>query len=381
MCERLVWNAKADELESAGMLNKVKQGCSEGMLRSGIKKDNKMETIIVDGAQGEGGGQIFRSALTLAVCLGKEVRIENIRAGRNKPGILRQHLACLKAAQEISDAHVEGDEIGSQCVRFAPRTVRAGKYHFSVGTAGSTTLIMQTIMMPLLMAKDVSDVVFEGGTHNSMAPTFDFFEQCFLPRASDIGGRIEVAIERYGFYPAGGGLWRARIHPVGEFKRLQLCKVAKKRALKAVAISSKIPKHVGERELAQVKKICGWDDAQLQQLLIDSVGPGNVISLRHITDAYVAMFDAFGEKNVSAEKVAKKAISAFKRYERSQVPVCEYLADQLIIPLALGGGGAFMTQKPTGHLLTNIQIVKQIAGVDIAVNQVREDAWLVEVSR
>lgn len=340
-----------------------------------------METIVIDGAQGEGGGQIFRSALTLAMCLGKEVRIENIRAGRSKPGVLRQHLACLKAAQEISDAQVEGNEIGSQCVRFVPRTIRAGQYRFSVGTAGSTTLIMQTIMMPLLLADDASDVIFEGGTHNSMAPTFDFFEQSFLPRVSDIGGRIEVAIERYGFYPAGGGMWRARIHPASEFKRLELCNVAEPSALSAVAMSSKIPKHVGERELAQVKKKCGWDETQLQQVLIDSVGPGNVISLRCITDAYVAMFDAFGEKNVSAEKVATKAISAFKKYERSQVPVCEHLADQLIIPMALGGGGAFMTEKPSGHLLTNVQVVKQIAGLDIAINQVSDDAWLVEVSK
>lgn len=339
-----------------------------------------METIIVDGAQGEGGGQIFRSALTLAIGLGKEVRIENIRAGRRKPGVLRQHLACLKAAQEISDAEVEGDAVGSQCVRFSPRTIRAGKYHFSVGTAGSTTLIMQTIMMPLLMASDVSEVVFEGGTHNSMAPTFDFFEQSFLPRVSDIGGRVEVAIERYGFYPAGGGLWRARIYPATEFKRLELCEVAPQSAVNAVAISSKIPKHVGERELAQIKKKCGLGETELRQRLVDSVGPGNVISLRHITDAYVAMFEAFGERNVSAEKVATKAIEAFMRYERAKVPVCEHLADQLIVPLALGCGGMFLTQKPSEHLLSNIQVVKQIAGVDITIDQQGDDAWLVRVS-
>ncbi len=337
--------------------------------------------IIIDGSLGEGGGQIFRTSLTLAMCLGKTIRIENIRAGRKKPGLLRQHLTCLKAAKEICDADVEGEELGSQAVVFKPGKIKAGKYHFAVGTAGSSTLIFQTILMPLLLADDQSEVILEGGTHNSMAPTFDFVSKSFLPVLKSVGCDIDVALEHYGFYPAGGGKWQAVIKPIASIKPLLLLERGELLGESATAMSSKIPKHVGERELRQITKLCGWSVDQLQQELVGSVGPGNVVSIVVATKNVTALFENFGEKNVSAEKVANKAVDAFQRFDEAQVPVCEYLADQLILPMALGRGGVFRTLEPSLHLRTNIDVIKQVMNVDIQLSRLNDLVWEVVVNK
>ncbi len=337
--------------------------------------------ITINGAQGEGGGQIFRTALTLSMCLKQPVRIENIRAGRQKPGLLRQHLACLNAAKAISNAEVEGDHLGSQTVSFRPGKIQAGDYHFAVGSAGSTTLIFQVVLLPLLMAERASTVQFEGGTHNGMAPSFDFIEHSFLPILSTLGCNIEVALEQYGFYPVGGGRWQASIEPLQEtIKPLTLVDRGKLLGHQAVAISSKIPEHVGARELAQVQQECGWSQAQLHQKTVHSMGPGNVMYLLKKMSNSTAVFTAFGEKRVKAEQVARKAIESFMEFNQSRATVCEHLADQLILPLALGQGGVFRTTKPSMHLRTNIDVVQQMTGVHIDVSQIDDTTWEVNLA-
>lgn len=338
------------------------------------------EIITIDGSKGEGGGQIFRSSLSLSMCLGIPVRIENIRAGRSKPGLLRQHLACLLAAKEICDAEVEGAALGSQSIIFKPNEIKAGKYSFSVGSAGSTTLIFQTILMPLLFAKGKSSVSFEGGTHNPMAPTFDFISNSFMAVLNSLGCDIDVALEKYGFYPAGGGLWHASINPISTLNKLKLVERGEIIDLHGKATLSRLPHHIAERELAQVKKRCGCSDEKLQQKFVESVGPGNVISLRANMSRNTAFFEAFGEKNISAKHVADKAINAFRHFDEAKVPVCEHLADQLILPLALGDGGVFRTTKPSMHLLTNIDVVKKMMKADIELIQINDLSWEVIVN-
>ena len=197
------------------------------------------DVVVIDGSQGEGGGQIFRTSLSLAMCLGKPVRIENIRAGRNKPGLLRQHLVCLRAAQEICNAKVTGAELGSSCVTFVPAAIKAGEYRFAIGSAGSTTLVFQTVLLPLLMADDVSQLHLEGGTHNGMAPSVDFIVQCFLPVILKMGCQVEAKLERYGFYPAGGGAWRVRIYPALDIRSLTLTVSGEEISRSAVATSAR----------------------------------------------------------------------------------------------------------------------------------------------
>tara|TARA_B100000446_G_scaffold61867_1_gene58325 strand:+ start:21401 stop:22453 length:1053 start_codon:yes stop_codon:yes gene_type:complete len=339
------------------------------------------KVIVIDGSQGEGGGQIFRTTLTLAMCLGKSVRIKNIRAGRNRPGLLRQHLACLRAAKEISGAEVTGDELGSSVVTFEPGKVKSGEYRFAIGSAGSTTLVFQTVLMPLLLAEDVSELYLEGGTHNGMAPSFDYIEQCFLPVLSGIGCRIEIDLERYGFYPAGGGAWRVRIHPANKIQPLTLVERGEVINEEAVALSARIPAHVTERELSQVKKKCYWPESSLKQKLVSSEGPGNMVSLRVNVGEVTEVFESVGERNVSAERVAGRAIRDMKRYLEAGVPVGEYLADQLVLPMALGRGGRFRTLKPSQHLLTNVEVIEAIAGVEIVLTESGDDDWSVVVSQ
>jgi len=339
----------------------------------------KQNITVIDGAQGEGGGQILRSSLTLAMCLGRPVRIENIRAGRKKPGLLRQHLTCLRAAQAICDAEVTGDEMGASCVTFRPGKVQSGEYRFAIGSAGSTALVFQTLLLPLLLADGVSELHLEGGTHNGMSPSYDFIAQCFLPVLAKMGARVEVELERYGFYPAGGGAWRARVHPVESLAPLALLDTGRVLSQTAVATSARIPGHVTARELEWVQKKCLWPEASLQQRLVDSVGPGNILSLRVEMEPVTEIFEVVGEKSLSAERVAGRAIQALQQYLSAGVPVAEHLADQLILPLLLGSGGRFNTLKPSSHLLTNIDVIRVWTGVDVQVEPIAGGHWQVVV--
>lgn len=338
--------------------------------------------VVIDGAQGEGGGQVFRTALTLAMCLGRSVRIENIRAGRAKPGLLRQHLTCLRAAQAICQATVEGDALGSSEVVFIPGTVKAGEYHFPVGSAGSTTLVCQTVLLPLLFADEISEVVFEGGTHNGMSPSYDFIVECFLPVLRSMGCRIETHLEQVGFYPAGGGAWRMRIYPIhtsGKLEAIHLLTRGGQQAELAVAMSSRIPEHVTQRELAQIQQRCRWSTSVLRQRLVKSAGPGNVVSLQVHMGNITEVFESIGDRGTRAEQVANNAIVAMNRYLRAGVPVGEFLADQLLLPMALGNGGAFRTLTPSGHLLTNIDVIESMHTCVIRKTKISEDCWEIAV--
>ncbi len=331
--------------------------------------------IVIDGSLGEGGGQIFRTSLTLAMCLGKSVRIQNIRAGRSKPGLLRQHLTCLRAAQMICDAEITGDELGSREVTFRPGMIKAGEYRFSVGSAGSTSLVFQTVYMPLLFAKEVSEIYLEGGTHNGFAPSFDFIAECFLPAIAQMGYRADVELQRYGFYPAGGGAWRVRIYPVQKTTRLNLVERGREVSRLAVATSACLPEHITERELDQVRRIGLWPASTLKQQLVRSQGPGNILSLRLCSENVSEVVEVVGEHGVSAERVAKKAIREVKRYLKVDVSVGEYLADQLLLPMVLGVGGIFRTLKPSQHLLTNISIISQLMNIDIQLSEIEKGVW------
>src|SRR5215470_13994646 len=162
-------------------------------------------TIRIDGSFGEGGGQILRSSLSLSLVTGKPFRIENIRANREKPGLLRQHLTAVPAAAEVGAAEVEGASLGSKALSFVPGKVRAGEFRFAIGTAGSGTLGHQTILPALITAVGPSRIDIEGGTHNPAAPPFDFLERSFIPLIERMGPKVKFELQRFVFYPGGGG--------------------------------------------------------------------------------------------------------------------------------------------------------------------------------
>lgn len=319
--------------------------------------------IRIDGSQGEGGGQILRSALSLAICTGQAFRIEHIRARREKPGLLRQHMTAVKAAAEISDAEVEGCEVGSRTLIFKPRAVRAGEYSFSIGTAGSCTLVLQTVLPPLLTAAAPSIIRISGGTHNKAAPPVEFLTRAFLPVLARMGAVVNLHLERHGFYPRGGGIIEAQIAPVDRLQPIEILKRGALRRAYAEAYICGLPLHVAERELAVVRNGLNWTADQLEIRSIPSeMGPGNVLVLTHEYEEITEVFTSFGERGRSAENVAEEAVRESLAYLAQEAPVGPYLADQLLLPMALGGLTAFRTCAPTTHFKSNADVIYAFTG-------------------
>ena len=339
-----------------------------------------MENCIeIDGSQGEGGGQILRSSLTLSALTKKSVRVRNIRAGRAKPGLLRQHLAVVRALGEIAGAHVDGAEMGSGEVLFIPGKYKAGSYEFGIGSAGSTTLLFQSILPVLAMADGPSSVQLMGGTHNGMAPSVDYVEQVFLPRIRQIGFNVTSELKTYGFYPNGGGVWQLAIDPMTESRSILLLERGDLVSKSATATNSKIELHVAERQLATIgrKLGCEADDLQINQ--VGSPGPGNILSVRAEYGHGVELFEAVAEVRVSVEKVAIKAANAFRKYDSCGAAVSEYMADQLLLPMVVGAGGEFTTRELSKHTLTNIDVINHLLGETKISTYERESDVLIKV--
>ncbi len=337
--------------------------------------------ISIDGSFGEGGGQIPRTSLALSLVTGKPFRITNIRSGRKRPGLMRQHLTALKAAAEIGSARVSGAELKSTSFTFTPGRVRPGEYHFDIGTAGSCTLVLQAVLPALLIADGNSRLVLEGGTHNEFAPPFDFLAKAFLPIVNRMGPRVEASLERHGFYPAGGGRFSVTIHPGGELRRVDLMERGKTSRRMAVAVVAGLPRHIAERELKVVGKKLTWDSDCLRVEEVDhSRGPGNVLMIEVESESLTEVFTGFGKRGVRAEKVAAGTVKKVTDYLAHEVPVGRCLADQLLIPMALAGGGRFRTLAPTLHTRTNAEIIQRFLDVDISIKEIESGVWEVEAS-
>ena len=337
------------------------------------------DKITIDGSAGEGGGQILRTSLALSLVTGKPFRIERIRAGRKKPGMLRQHLTAVRAAAAVSGARVSGGDLGSRSLRFEPSRVQGGNYRLAVGTAGSATLVFQTILPALLLADTSSRITLEGGTHNPFAPPFDFLARTFLPLIRRMGASVAVRLEAHGFYPAGGGRFTVDIEPCASFGQMALSDRGATR-VHAKALLAALPENIAKRELSIVRERLGLDRSMCRIEHIDpSIGPGNVLMIVIESDASVEVVTGFGVKGVSAEDVASAACDEAEKYLRSDVPVGMHLADQLLIPMALGGGGSFRTLEPTSHTVTNAEVIRQFLDVAIRIEQESNDAYRVTV--
>lgn len=327
--------------------------------------------LTIDGSQGEGGGQVLRSAVALSMVTGAPFQIHNIRAGRKKPGLMRQHLTAVQAAKTICHATVAGDAIGSRELTFEPGNVKPGQHHFAVGTAGSTTLVLQTVLPALLLAKAPSRLTLEGGTHNPFAPPFDFLDRAFLPLTIRMGPTVKATLDRPGFYPAGGGQMTIEITPAERLQSLDLLDRGEIRKQQAIAKIARLPRHIAERELKIVERKLGWSSDDLVVEEVDgSAGPGNVVVLIAESEHVIEVFTGFGQKNVRAEAVAEEPVQAYRRYLKAGVPVGEHLADQLLLLLAIAGIGSFRTLPLTRHSHTHIELIKQFLDVDVRVANV-----------
>ena len=337
--------------------------------------------IEIDGSHGEGGGQILRSSLALSIITGRPFRIDKIRANRDKPGLMRQHLTAVKAAERICNARVENAGLGASYLTFAPERVGGGDYTFSTGSAGSTTLVLQTVLPPLLLADEPSSLTLEGGTHNIHAPPLDFLEKAFLPVLNRMGVRVDVALERAGFYPAGGGKFFATITPAKNLSPIGINKRGDITRQLAKAVCAGLPGEIALRELEVIGKGLKWpaESLQIRQLPPDQ-GPGNIITIEIESQNICEVCTGFGQRGVRAEAVAEDALQQAKSYLASGAPVGQHLADQLIIPFALAGGGSFVTMQPTLHTMTNIEVVQKFLAVHVSCERVSQEQWRVSFS-
>lgn len=322
--------------------------------------------IDIDGSLGEGGGQILRSALALSMVTGQPFRIRNIRANRPKPGLMRQHLTAVQAATRVSSASVIGDAIGSTQLEFRPGAIQPGDYEFAIGTAGSTTLVLQTVLPALLASGSASSVTVSGGTHNTHAPSVHFLKHAFLPILRRMGREVDIHLERHGFYPAGGGVAALRVSPGDRLSPIELFERGAIVRRKATATIADLPGAIAKRELAVIQSVLGWSDDELQiEPLAQGVGPGNVLSVEVHAEHVTEVFTGFGERGVAAEKVADGVAKSVRSYLARGVPVWHHLADQLMLPMALAGAGGYKTGKLSSHAQSNAEVIERFLPIKV----------------
>lgn len=337
--------------------------------------------ITIDGSAGEGGGQVLRSSLTLSLVTGRPFRIQNIRAARKRPGLLRQHLTAVRAAADIGKAQTDGATLGSERLSFVPGAIHSGRYRFAVGTAGSATLVLQTVLPVLLTAPGPSELTLEGGTHNPWAPPLDFLERALLPIVRRMGPEIETSLQRHGFYPAGGGVFSVRIEPVPKLRRVDLPHRGDVLHRETSAVVSRLPIEIARREVRTVLDRLGWPEDCGGTRRVDSAGPGNCVTIELAAQHVTELFTGFGRKGVPAQRVAAEAADQARRYLSAGVPVGEHLADQLLVPMAIAGGGSFTTVEPSSHTRTNIEVIRRFLDVEVRTTQLSHDVWQIDVQQ
>jgi len=330
--------------------------------------------IYIDGSYGEGGGQILRTSLALSAISGQPIEIDRIRAGRKKPGLMAQHLTGVEAIARICGGTVEGAELHSQKIIFRPGAIRAGQYEFDVAqvkaSAGSTGMIFQTVAPPLSFAEQKSSLILKGGTHALWAPPIDYLSEVFLPTVRRMGFEARITTERWGWYPQGGGIVHAEVVPTTSLESIALEDRGALRAITGLSVVSNLPRSIAERQRNQaLKRLRGKGfEAEIALLEAPSTGTGTFFFLLADFEHIVAGFSALGARGKRAERVADEAINELFAYLQTGDAVDPYLADQLILYMALARGrSSFATSQISRHLLTNVWVVEQFLPVKFQV--------------
>ena len=335
--------------------------------------------VDIDGSHGEGGGQVLRTSLALAIVTGRKLRMRRIRAGRKKPGLQRQHLACVEAAARLCGATVSPVDVGAQELVFAPGSDRPRELAIDIGTAGSATLVAQMILVPAIVRGEPLHAVITGGTHNPLAPPFEFLDRVFAPHLRAMGADVTLSLERHGVPPEGGGRLVLDVRG-GALRPIELVRAGRVVARRAIAIVARLPRHIAERELAVAQERLGPPAAGRRSRPLQSPaacevrelpddGPHNVFMAEvELESGARELATAHGRKGYPAEDVADDALDELEDFLEAGVPVGEHLADQLLLPLAVAGGGRFRTLAPLSlHATTNVEVIQQFLDVPIRV--------------
>lgn len=338
--------------------------------------------IRIDGSFGEGGGQILRTALALSLATLTPFAITRIRANRKQPGLMRQHLAAVLAAARVGRADAPDAAPGTTSLTFRPETVRSGRYRFNVGSAGSATLVLQAVLPPLLLSEGASELTLEAGTHNPFAPPFDFIGQAFLPRIRQMGPEVTAVLDRPGFFPAGGGRFQVGVRPCPHLAPIHILHRGVVRRITGKAVLSRLPRHIAQREIEVVRRDLRLPAEALSiEEIGNSPGPGNIVTVTVESDAGAEVFSGVGRRGVPAEEVAAGVTAEVREYLAADVPVGRRLADQLLVPLALAGGGRFRTLPPSLHTRTNAHVIRQFLDIDIRMTDLGDGSWEITLSR
>jgi RNA 3'-terminal phosphate cyclase (ATP) len=319
--------------------------------------------ITIDGSQGEGGGQVLRNACALSLITGEPFTVENVRGGREKPGLMRQHLTAIEAACTVGGAECEGLEMGSSRILFRPGRVKAGDYTFSVGTAGSTGLVLQTLLMPLALSDGPSRLVLEGGTHAMMAPPFEFIARAFLPIVERMGPKVSARLARHGFYPRGGGRIEIDIDPA-PLRRIECIERGTALGHAGMALFASLPGEIAARIVKSARQeLPAWSekDFAIRELPADQ-GPGVALLLEASFEHVTEVVSGFGKLGLPAERLGRTAGKRMAGYLASNAFAGPYLQDQLLLPFALAGGGAFTSVKLSEHTRTAARIIELFTG-------------------
>lgn len=329
----------------------------------------------LDGSYGEGGGQIIRTSLSLAAITGQAVAISNVRAGRSKPGLQPQHLMAVRAAAALCGARLEGDHVGSTRLAFKPQqAVQPGEHRFDIGTAGATTLVAQTVLLPLALAGGASRVVITGGTHVPHAPTTEYLERVYLPALRRMSVEARLVSPRAGFFPKGGGELEIDIDGLeaGRLTPVDFTERGKLRSLAADVITAGLPDHVGERGQAAIEQFLKGVGrrADIAQRRPESWDPGAAVFLAAECEGGLAGFTALGQRGKLMQVVAPEACQEFMDWWKTGAAVDAHLADQLVLPAALAapaGESRWTAPEVTEHLRTVLWVAGQFLPIRTSI--------------